>query len=90
MPSDKSLRSSLAKKQRNRPNRAMLGTFLVKAEQAIEGQDRTQAEQAVREAVRVLDKVAGKGIIHPNKAARKKSRLMKRLHAAQATSPSSG
>ncbi|HET9443893.1 MAG TPA: 30S ribosomal protein S20 [Acidimicrobiales bacterium] len=37
------------------------------------------AEQALRTAVKRLDKAATKGIIHKNQAARRKSRLMKRL-----------
>jgi len=38
-----------------------------------------QAEQALRNASRSLDKAASKGLIHKNKAARKKSRLAKKL-----------
>jgi small subunit ribosomal protein S20 len=33
-------------------------------------------------AVSTIDRAAKKGVIHPNKAARLKSRLMKRVHAA--------
>lgn len=37
-------------------------------------------------AISSIDRAAKKGVIHPNKAARLKSRLMKRLNAASATS----
>jgi small subunit ribosomal protein S20 len=37
------------------------------------------ADEAIRTAVKRLDKAASKGIIHKNQAARRKSRLMKRL-----------
>ena len=37
-------------------------------------------------AIRVLDKAANKGILHKNNAARRKSRLMKRLAALEAAS----
>ena len=40
-----------------------------------------QAEQAVREAYVVLDKAAKTGALHPNNVARRKSRIMKQLHA---------
>jgi len=40
-----------------------------------------QAEQAVREAFVVLDKAAKKKALHPNNAARRKSRIMKQLNA---------
>jgi small subunit ribosomal protein S20 len=36
----------------------------------------------VRQAVRRIDKAATKGVIHKNAAARKKSRLMRRINAA--------
>jgi small subunit ribosomal protein S20 len=44
------------------------------------------SEAALRLAVKRLDKAAEKGIIHKNQAARRKSRLMKRVSAASAGS----
>jgi len=41
-------------------------------------------EELVRLAIKRLDKAASKGIIHKNQAARRKSRLVKRLAAAEA------
>ena len=38
-------------------------------------------EEAVRLAVKRLDKAAAKGVIHPNQAARRKSRLLKTVNA---------
>lgn len=40
-----------------------------------------ETETAFRAACKLLDKTAGKGVIHKNTAARKKSRLAKRLKA---------
>ncbi|HSP28427.1 MAG TPA: 30S ribosomal protein S20 [Ilumatobacteraceae bacterium] len=40
------------------------------------------SEEAVRAAVKRIDSAASKGIIHKNAAARKKSRLMKKVNAA--------
>jgi small subunit ribosomal protein S20 len=40
------------------------------------------SEEALQEALRTLDKAAGKGIIHRNNAARRKSRLVKKFKAA--------
>jgi small subunit ribosomal protein S20 len=42
------------------------------------------SEEALRLAVKKLDKAAAKGIIHKNQAARRKSRLMKRINAISA------
>ncbi|MEI6496105.1 MAG: 30S ribosomal protein S20 [Actinomycetota bacterium] len=38
--------------------------------------------EAVRMAMKRLDMAAAKGVIHPNQAARRKSRLMKKVNAA--------
>jgi small subunit ribosomal protein S20 len=43
------------------------------------------APEAVLDAIKALDKAAGKGVIHPNNAARRKSRLVK-LQQKQAAS----
>ena len=47
------------------------------------------AAGAVGDAQKVLDKVAVKGVIHKNKAARLKSRLARRLNALKAQAPES-
>jgi small subunit ribosomal protein S20 len=44
------------------------------------------AQGAVVAAVSSLDKAAGKRVIHPKNAARRKSRLLKKLNEAQASS----
>jgi len=44
------------------------------------------AIEVVRQAISKLDKAAKRGIIHRNKAARHKSRLMKKLNALLSTS----
>jgi small subunit ribosomal protein S20 len=73
-----------AKRQAN--NRILLGgsrTAVKRARLAINSGDENSAE-ALREAMSVLDRAARKGIIHPNNAARRKSRLMKAYNQAQA------
>ena len=50
----------------------------------IDSGDLTGAEEAVRDACSQLDRAATKGVIHKNNAARRKSRLMKAYHRAQA------
>jgi small subunit ribosomal protein S20 len=52
-----------------------------KAEQAINTGNVEAANAATLEAVSVLDRVANKGVIHKNNAARRKSRLMTKLNA---------
>jgi small subunit ribosomal protein S20 len=42
-------------------------------------------QEAVTKAVSMLDRSARKGVIHPNNAARRKSRLLKKYNAATAS-----
>lgn len=79
----KAVRASERKYARNRPIKSSVRTAVTKARRLLNTHDATSAD-AVREAMRALDKAAQKGVIHANNAARKKSRLMKRLNAASA------
>lgn len=81
----KAARVSLKKRARSKPVRTALKTFITKAEGAIQAGESEPAQQAVATAVSALDGAAQKGIIHPNNAARRKSRLMKKLNQARAT-----
>jgi len=76
----KALRVSERRNLRNRSTKSAVKTFIRKAEQEITDQGDSAAE-AVRRAVSALDRAASKGILHPNNAARRKSRLMKKLAA---------
>ncbi len=60
-------------------------TFVRKVRNPLLAGDVETAEAGLVEAVKALDKAAQKGAIHPNNAARRKSRLMKRLAAARAS-----
>jgi small subunit ribosomal protein S20 len=62
-------------RQRNASQRSQLRTSIKKVFAAITSGDATAARQAFSEAVPVIDKAAGKGLIHANKAARHKRRL---------------
>lgn len=75
----KRIRSNERKRQRNRVWRSRARTEIKKARTAIETGEVEQARAATVEAIRTLDKAANKGILHPNNAARRKARLMKRL-----------
>ncbi len=55
-----------------------------KAEAAITDGGGDAASAAVLEAISTLDRVASKGVIHPNNAARRKSRLMAKLNKLSA------
>ncbi|MCC6705191.1 MAG: 30S ribosomal protein S20 [Thermomicrobiales bacterium] len=80
----KRIRVNETKRLRNRPYRSACRTLVKKAELAILDGDQAAAEEAVVKAVSMLDRTAGKGIIHANNAARRKSRLMAKFNAAAA------
>ena len=66
---------------RNRFFRGAARQSMSKARVASESGETPEAREAVILAVKALDKAAEKGVIHKNNAARRKSRLMKRLTA---------
>ncbi|MBN2238165.1 MAG: 30S ribosomal protein S20 [Dehalococcoidales bacterium] len=80
----KQMRVSARKRVRNLPIRSKCKTVVTKAEKLIFSGKLDEAQAAVVEAITTLDKAAEKGVIHANNAARRKSRLMKKLNAAQA------
>lgn len=71
---------------RNRPFRSAARTLVKKAELAIQAGDQATAETAVKTALSTLDRVAAKGVIHKNNAARRKSRLAAKFNAMSAAS----
>jgi len=76
-------RQNEKRRLRNKSVRSDLRTRTKAAEAAAaEGQE--GAEEALRTALKRIDKAASKGVIHKNQAARRKSRLVKRAAAASA------
>ena len=71
----KRIKQSERNRQRNTSARSRLRTYIKNVVNAIESGDRSAAEAAYKIAVPVIDSTARKGMIHPNKAARHKSRL---------------
>ena len=55
--------------------RSMMRTYIKRVYYAVEAGDKAAAETAYKEATPVIDRMAGKGLIHANKAARTKSRM---------------
>lgn len=78
----KRIRQTERATERNRPYRTMAARRLRDARDAIAdgGED---AAEAVRQAQAALDRAARRNIIHPNAAARRKSRLARQLKQLQ-------
>jgi len=79
----KRLRQNEVHRERNRTVKSALRTTLRKCREAIEAGNLEEAEATYLVAQKKLDQAGACNIIHPNAAARTKSRLRKRIKAAQ-------
>ena len=88
MPNIKSSskRALLSKKaaERNKSVKSRIKTNIKKFDAATTAGDRESAEGAFRAAVKSVDRAATKGLIHKNKAARRKSALARKLNGIAA------
>ncbi|MBM2827115.1 MAG: ribosomal protein [Dehalococcoidia bacterium] len=75
---------NVKRRLRNRSFKSAVKTYVSKALTSIQTGQMDEAPTAMLQAQRALDKAAEKGLIHPNNAARRKSRLMKKLNVALA------
>ena len=85
MPKSKEVRNSEKRQLKNHAVRSRAKTFITRGEKLIFTGEVESAQTAVAESISALDRAAEKGILHPNNAARRKSRLMKKLNQAQAS-----
>ena len=69
------------RRRHNSSQRSMVRTYLKRVDAAIEGGNIKYASEAFSAAVPVIDRMADKGVIHKNKAARHKSRLNAKVKA---------
>ena len=78
----KRVRTSRRRFIRNRAIRTAVRTHVGNARLAIDG-SADDVDERVRLAISQLDRAVTKGVLHRNNAARRKSRLVKRLHSEQ-------
>lgn len=71
----------------NRATRGAARTAVNQARAAFE-KKAPETKESILKAISELDKAAGKGVIHKNNAARRKSRLMKKLASFQSAEAS--
>lgn len=79
---EKRMKQALKHRVRNSTAKSKLKTTFKKAGEAIASGKLDEAQAAAREAISTIDSNAMKGIVHKNKAARKKSRLVKKMNKA--------
>ena len=71
---------------RNKSAKSLMKTNIKKFDTAAAGKDLDSAESAYKTAVKTVDRAATKGLIHKNKAARRKSALTRKLNALKSES----
>jgi small subunit ribosomal protein S20 len=77
----KRARQAVTRRARNFSRRSQVRRAIKQALEAVQGEDKAAAEQTYRQTVSVIDRMAGKGILHRNAAARYKSRLNAQVRA---------
>ena len=74
---EKRLRQNVVRRGRNRMMKSAMKSQIRKVRELVEAGDVESAEQAFRLAAKKLDRAGAKNVIHPNRAARTKSRLQR-------------
>jgi len=77
---EKRVKQSEKRRLRNASQKSALRTAVKTAESALTQSDVEKAKEALLNATKKLDKAVTKGLIHKNAAARKKSRLAKKVN----------
>ncbi len=84
--SKKSLRQNVTRRDRNRAVRSAMRNQIKKVREAITGGDADEAATQLRLAAKQLDQAGARMAIHPNAAARTKSRLSKQIRELKSAS----
>lgn len=79
----KRIRQNAKRRARNRSRKDAVKSQVKAFTTALSGGDLSKAEGELRKVARQLDRTAAKGTMHKNTAARKRSRLARRLNAAR-------
>ena len=79
----KEIRASERRRKVNQLHRSRARTQVKQTRVLIEDGELTEAQAMLSQAASALDKAAKKGALHPNTAARRKSRLMRLLNRAK-------
>jgi ribosomal protein S20 len=78
----KRVRTAERRREINQPRKSAAKTLVIKALKVATGQAEGDPNEQLAEAISALDRAAKAGAIHPNAAARRKSRLTRKVNAA--------
>ncbi|MCP4652858.1 MAG: 30S ribosomal protein S20 [Candidatus Omnitrophica bacterium] len=71
----KELRKTVKRRQRNLVTKKKIKTAVKTLKKVVESKKSDDSQESLKNVYKMLDRAASKKVIHPNKAARKKSRL---------------
>lgn len=77
----KRIRQNIKGRARNRGRKRLVRQVVRAFDEAVQTGDKGKSAEALKSAIRTLDKIAATGVIHKNAASRKKSRLQRKLNA---------
>ena len=77
----KRIRQNAKRRAQNRGRKADVRTVVREFNNTLQGKDKAQSAEALKATAKTLDQIAATGAIHKNAAARKKSRLQRKLNA---------
>ncbi len=80
----KRLRQNEKRRARNRYWKSTMRTIIKKVRAAVENGEREEAQTLLRQAIKTIDHVQSKGVIHKRTASRKVSRLTKLVNTLSA------
>lgn len=80
----KRMRQNETRRVRNRARKSVVKTQTRRFTEAVAARDVETSETELRQACRLLDRIASKGTMHKNTVARRKSNLQKRFNALKA------
>ena len=86
MPAKKAGRQQIKRAIRTRGDRTETRSAMARALRSVESGDVAEADVAVKEALRILDRAVQKGILHKNNVNRRKSRMAANLNKMKAAS----
>ena len=82
---NKRIRQSRARRAKNKSEKSRMKTSIKKYAGALSTGDVEAAEMALRNSISIIYSAAGSGVIHKNQAARRASRMTKKLNALKAS-----
>jgi small subunit ribosomal protein S20 len=80
----KRVRQTAKRRERNRDRKREIRLELKQMQTALAAGDKAGAAAELKKVQHVIDRIANRGTIHPNTAARRKSKLAKKINAMAA------